>query len=99
VSSIAAYYRVVKRALLEAVATEGRETYPEPVSHCDICRWWKQCDSQRRRDDHLSFVAGASRLQRKELESRGTPTLEALAKLPLPTGGTKLRHSHLLNGI
>ena len=60
------------------------ETYPEPVSHCDICRWWKECDGQRRRDDHFSFVAGASKLQRKELTLQGVPTLESLAKLPLP---------------
>ena len=79
-----AYYRLVKRALQEAVDGGAGETYPEPVDHCDICRWWKECDGQRRRDDHLSFVAGASKLQRKELTLREVPTLEALARLPLP---------------
>ena len=83
-ASFAAYYRAVKRALQEAVEAGAGETYPEPVDHCDICRWWKECDGQRRRDDHLSFVAGASKLQRKELTLRDVPTLEALAKLPLP---------------
>ena len=73
-----------RRALQDAVKTGSSETYPEPVSHCDICRWWKECDRQRRRDDHLSFVAGASRLQRKELTLQGVPSLESLAKLPLP---------------
>ncbi|MEZ4970753.1 MAG: hypothetical protein R2814_14055 [Flavobacteriaceae bacterium] len=34
----AAYIRVVKRNLEEAIAND-EETYPEPVSHCDICRW------------------------------------------------------------
>ena len=81
-ASFAAYYRVVKRALQEAVEAGAGETYPEPVDHCEICRWWKECDGQRRRDDHLSFVAGASKLQRKELILRDVPTLEALAKLP-----------------
>jgi len=33
---------------------------------------------------HLSFVAGVSKLQRKELNAAGVPTLESLAKLPLP---------------
>jgi hypothetical protein len=33
---------------------------------------------------HLSFVAGASKLQRKELSLHGVSTLEALAALPLP---------------
>jgi predicted RecB family nuclease len=83
-ASFAAYYRVVKRALQEAVEAGSGGTYPEPVDHCDICRWWKECDGQRRRDDHLSFVAGASKLQRKELTLRDVPTLEALARMPLP---------------
>jgi predicted RecB family nuclease len=83
-ASFAAYYRAVKQALQEAVETGAGETYPEPVDHCEICQWWKECDGQRRRDDHLSFVAGASKLQRKELTLRDVPTLAALAKLPLP---------------
>jgi uncharacterized protein len=83
-SAFAAYYRFVKRALQDAVKAGSSQTYPEPVSHCDICRWWKECDSQWRRDDHLSFVAGASRLQRKELTLQGVPSLESLARLPLP---------------
>jgi uncharacterized protein len=83
-SGFAAYYRVVKGSLENAVKVVSSETYPEPVSHCDICRWWKECDTRRRQDDHLSFVAGASRLQRKELMVQGIRTLERLAKLPLP---------------
>ncbi len=83
-AAFAAYYRVVKRALQEAVKAGSSGTYPEPVSHCEICRWWKECDGRRRRDDHLSFVAGASKLQRKELILQGVPDLESLAKLALP---------------
>jgi len=90
-ASFAAYYRLVKRALQEAVKAHAGETYPEPVDHCDICRWWKECDGQRRRDDHLSFVAGASKLQRKELTLQDVPTLEALARLPLPIPFKPLR--------
>ena len=59
-------------------------TYPDPVPHCDICRWWPVCDAQRRKDDHLSFVAGISRLQTRELQAREVTTLEALAGEPLP---------------
>ncbi len=83
-AAFAAYYRVVKKALQDAVKSGSGHTYPEPVSHCEICRWWKVCDGQRRHDDHLCFVAGASRLQRKELTLQGVPRLELLAKLPLP---------------
>ena len=83
-SAFAAYYRVVKRSLLTAVSAGSGETYPDPVSHCDVCRWWKECTARLRRDDHLSFVAGASKLQRKELVVQDIPTLERLATLPLP---------------
>ncbi|HZN03508.1 MAG TPA: TM0106 family RecB-like putative nuclease, partial [Candidatus Polarisedimenticolia bacterium] len=56
-------------------------TYPEPVLHCDVCRWWPVCDKKRRDDDHLSLVAGISRLQRREMEAQRVPTLEALASV------------------
>ncbi len=89
-----AYYRLVRRRLEQAVAPDldaaaqdhppGGSTYPEPVEHCEICRWWQQCDRRRREDDHLSLVAGISRLQRREFESRGVTTLEALARVPVP---------------
>lgn len=83
-SAFAGYFRVVKRSLAVAVGSGAPETYPEPVPHCDVCRWWRECDTRRRRDDHISFVAGASKLQRKELILQGVGTLEGLAQLPLP---------------
>ena len=80
-----AYYRLVRRRLEAAIGAAGAlPTYPDPVAHCDICRWFKVCDRQRRDDDHLSLVAGISRLQRRELEPQRVTTLEALAAVPLP---------------
>ena len=70
VSDYAAYYRFVK-ARLRSFAGEALQTYPEPVEHCQVCRWRQECDRQRRNDDHLSFVCGISRLQRSELGARG----------------------------
>jgi predicted RecB family nuclease len=84
VTQYSAYYRFVKRALEQAVGTPATTTYPEVVSHCDVCRWWQRCDKQRREDDSISFVHGASRLQRKELATHGIVTLQALANLALP---------------
>jgi uncharacterized protein len=78
------YYRYVKRRLERAVDVESAATYPEPVPHCDVCRWWQRCDTQWRCDDHLSLVAGISRLQMRELATWPVTTLEALAELPLP---------------
>jgi uncharacterized protein len=79
----AAYIRLVKRNLEDAIANEY-ETYPEPVSHCDICRWWKNCNVIRRKDDHLTFVAGMGKSQMKELRLNDIDTLEKLANLAFP---------------
>jgi uncharacterized protein len=82
-----AYYRLVRRRLEAAVDAEtlgAPTTYPEPVPHCEICRWWPRCDRERRADDHLSFVAGVSRMQMRELQSRKISTLASLAVEPLP---------------
>jgi len=99
VDDFLAYYRLVRRRLetviqsaLPSVPGPGAvgesvsslPTYPEPVPHCDVCRWWPACDGQRRRDDHLSLVAGITRLQTRELQARDLKTLKALASEPLP---------------
>ncbi|HUP23108.1 MAG TPA: TM0106 family RecB-like putative nuclease [Thermoanaerobaculia bacterium] len=81
-----AYYRFVKRRLEETVAApaDDQATYPLPVSHCDICRWWAQCRDRWRDDDHLTLVAGLRRSHVSEIESWGVTTMAALAILPLP---------------
>src|SRR5947208_2912053 len=57
----------------------GRDTvaasYPEPVEHCNICRWFRECDAQRRADDHLSLVADMRRQHREHIESRNAGTV------------------------
>jgi predicted RecB family nuclease len=82
----AAYYRYVKSRLETAVRDNGSSSisYPEPNPHCEVCRWRVDCDSVRRQDDHLSLVAGISRLQRKQLQLWDTQTVSELARLPLP---------------
>ena len=86
VADFAAYYRRVRHRLLEAVDSPVTPdaTYPEPVSHCDICAWWKSCDDRRHADDHLSLVAAISKQQTRELTSRGIATLARLAEEPIP---------------
>jgi predicted RecB family nuclease len=81
----AAYYRHVKKRLAK-VCDDGQaaETYPEPCVHCDVCRWFEECDARRRGDDHLSLVAGIRRLQRNQLEEWDTETMAKLAVLPVP---------------
>lgn len=84
----AAYVRQVRRQLIETIG-RGSQTiqdknYPEPVAHCEMCRWFERCDDRRRHDDHLSFVAGLARIQREELVAQNVTTLESLAKLGSP---------------
>ena len=86
-----AYYRLVKaqleRAVERTMAGANDETYPEPVPQCDTCRWMLMCDRKRRKDDHLSLIAGLALRQQKEVRSWGIPTLEAFGDEPTP-----LRH-------
>jgi uncharacterized protein len=88
VGDFAAYFRWV-RAGLEATSHADSDqliaaSYPEPCDLCEVCPWAVRCAERRRADDHLSLVAGISRLQRRELVERGVGTLRALAELPLP---------------
>jgi predicted RecB family nuclease len=85
-----AYYRSARDRFLAAMADERPPTnpptgtYPDPVEHCDVCRWAAVCATRRREDDHLSLVAGITARQRRALTDRGIPTLEALGELTLP---------------
>jgi predicted RecB family nuclease len=88
VQDYAAYFRLlrtrIEAAIRELPATLMASTYPEPVDYCDVCRWWSTCDTRRHDDDHLSLVAGISRLQMRELRARGITTLAQVGSLPMP---------------
>ena len=86
VLDFAAYYRFVKARLERAIEQNrnGITTLAEPTAHCEICRWFQECDAEWRKKDHLSLVAGINRLQRKQLSAWEVTTVEQLAALPLP---------------
>ncbi|MEH2626307.1 putative RecB family nuclease [Bradyrhizobium sp. AZCC 1719] len=84
VADYSAYYRHVRASLERAVADGAGTAYPEPIEHCEICRWRRDCDDRRRRDDHLSLVAGISKSQIGELTRRGVGSAAALAAMPIP---------------
>jgi uncharacterized protein len=88
VDDYAAYFRLVRAQMEATVAQEyaaaAAANYPEPVDHCDVCVWSSECNRKRHNDDHLSLVAGISRVQRRELESRDVSTLTQLASVPVP---------------
>lgn len=88
----AAYFRRVKAAAEGAVqSTDGEEEYPDPKSHCDVCRWEQQCQQRRRADDHLCLVAGISKNQITELQDNDFGSTQALADMPLPLPFTPQR--------
>jgi uncharacterized protein len=76
----AAYVRFVRRRL-EGDLASPPATYPDPVPHCDVCRYWFHCATQRRQDDHLSLVAGMRRLNLRELERQQVRRVVDLAAL------------------
>ena len=81
----AAFYRQVKADFRAFTLRDMKVvTYPDPAEHCEVCRWFERCNGQRRKDDHLTFVAGLGRVQQTELETRGIDTLTALAGIPVP---------------
>lgn len=80
----AAYYRRIKAGLETLVDGADSESYPDPVTQCDICRWRWTCDQRRREDDHPCLVAGITKLQINELAQRGITTTAALATMTLP---------------
>lgn len=81
----AAYYRRVRDGLARAIDEHGGpEIYPDPKTHCDICRWQDRCDQRWRADDHLYLVAGISKVQIDELKRQGIETAANLAAMPLP---------------
>jgi uncharacterized protein len=89
VNDFMAYYRTAKRRFETAVAGERAIVYPlplapDPVEHCEVCRWSQRCEKQRRDEDSLSLVAGISALQRAQLRSRQITTLADLGRLSLP---------------
>ena len=81
----AAYYRRVKASLEQAVKLDQTiAVYPDPKPFCDVCRWQERCDAKRRADDHLSLVAGISKIQIAELGEHAVTSCASLAAMPIP---------------
>jgi predicted RecB family nuclease len=87
-----AYYRRLRDRFLDAVE-HGRPTYPYPVEHCGLCEFLERCKAQWAADDHLTLVAGVSRLQVERLQAAGITTLEALAEAAPDTKVGSMRAS------
>ena len=85
IADFAAYHRQVKSGLVGTFGnSEPAQTYPHPVSNCDVCSWASRCAKQRRDDDHLCLVAGISSAHIAELKDHGVTTATQLSELQLP---------------
>ena len=90
VNDYAAYFRLMRRRMEETIVRDAivvaDANYPDPVPQCTICRWDAVCGGKRRKDDHISLVAGISRAQRRELATMGITTRGQCAETwPLPS--------------
>ena len=98
-SDFAAYYRRVKSSAELFFSQNNKDnSYPDPKSHCDICRWQKKCDTQRRDDDHLCLVANISKSHINELKANNVDTVHELAVLQggfVPKKGSAHTYSRL----
>jgi predicted RecB family nuclease len=81
VNDFAAYYRAAKARYEAAVVGPERETYPDPVDHCGVCRWRDVCSERRQADDHLSLVAGMRRDVTRKLVDGGITTVAELVAM------------------
>lgn len=85
IADFAAYHRQVRSGFVATFGNpEPAQTYPDPVSNCDVCSWSSRCAKQRRDDDHLCLVAGISSAHIAELKDHGVTTATQLSELPLP---------------
>jgi uncharacterized protein len=87
-----AYYRRLRQRFLDAVE-QRRDTYPYPVDFCGLCDFLSLCTQRWADDDHLTLVAGVSRLQVERLQAAGIETLEALADADSATKVPSMRAS------
>ena len=88
-----AYYRHAKARFEQALAAglDFTKSYPEPTTHCDVCRWKATCNRRWHADDALPIVAGITRAQRDALRALGVNTRGALANLaPAPASFAKV---------
>jgi len=80
-ADFAAYFRLIRARLQGAVMQNPPpETYPDPVAHCDVCKYWKHCADHRRRDDHPSLIADMRTAHTREFQHQGIGTLTAIAQ-------------------
>ncbi len=94
-----AYYRMARRRFEEAVGENALAAVyplpmaPDPLEHCDVCRWIVNCNQHRRDSDHLSLVAGISSGQRRRAHQSRRYHAHGPGDLTLPLGPLPVKTS------
>jgi uncharacterized protein len=91
VDEFAPYWRRIRKQLAEVLADEdrGRDTTPEPCSHCAFCEFFDVCTEQWRAEDALHYVAGLRSVERDLLVEAGVTKLADLAAGPAAVDGVR----------
>lgn len=79
VDDVLALHRHAAARLESALADDVSTFEPDPVAHCALCDYQRDCTRILRERDDLSFVATLGRDQRAKLTDVGIATLAALA--------------------
>lgn len=84
VDDSAAYVRRLRQHF-ESFITEARtsnvQTVAEQVDHCQVCSWWRHCDTTWREEDNRVLVANLGGTHRTELKRHEVDTVAELARL------------------
>ncbi|TMK98896.1 MAG: TM0106 family RecB-like putative nuclease [Actinobacteria bacterium] len=75
----AAFYRRLLGRYEGRLAEEFAGTYPEPVAHCDLCRYSEHCKARWLADDYLTLILGVGRTRAIRLRQGGITTGAQLA--------------------
>lgn len=73
------YYTRAKERFESTIQNLSADSYPDPCSHCNFCRWRDRCKEQWEKDDHLNLVANIRRSQMDKLRKAGIRTVADLA--------------------
>jgi len=84
------YFDNLKARFVASVSGQAPATYPDPCDKCDSCHWRAQCSDKRLADDHLSQVAGISKIQIHRLGLAGITTMKQLAQTPQAPQGARI---------
>jgi len=79
VNEFSAFFRRLRHRYEVRLAEAFTTTYPQPVAHCELCRYADHCQERWEADDHLSLIAGIGRAQVVRLAVEGIATCAELA--------------------